>query len=115
MNILKSLFGGGGTTISPAEAKALLDGDNPPLVLDVRQANEFKAGHIHGAKLIPLNELAGRINELPKDRTILCVCRSGARSSVAMNQMIKAGIDALNMRGGMTGWQSASLPVTKGK
>ncbi|NOK86175.1 MAG: rhodanese-like domain-containing protein [Chloroflexi bacterium AL-W] len=115
MNILKTLFGGDTSAVSPADAKALLEGENPPFVLDVRQPEEFKTGHIKGAKLIPLNDLSGRMNELPKDRKILCVCRSGARSSIAIRQLTQAGFHVVNMQGGMMGWQGANLPVKKGK
>jgi rhodanese-related sulfurtransferase len=115
MNFLKSLFAGSGNALTAADAKARIDSKEPLIILDVRQPDEFQAGHIAGAKLIPLGDLPGRLDELPKDSEILCVCRSGARSSSAVNQLTHAGFNAINLRGGMMGWQSAGYPVKKGK
>ncbi|MEO8612038.1 MAG: rhodanese-like domain-containing protein [Chloroflexota bacterium] len=115
MNIFKSLFGSSATNLTATDAKARIDDKQPLLILDVRQPDEFQAGHIAGAKLIPLNELRGRLNELPKDAEILCVCRSGSRSGAAVSQLNGAGYNALNLRGGMMGWQMAGYPVKKGK
>jgi rhodanese-related sulfurtransferase len=115
MNILKSLFGSSTTNLNAADAKARIDDKQPLLILDVRQPDEFRAGHIAGAKLIPLNELRNRMNELPKDTEILCVCRSGSRSGAAVGQLNSAGYNAFNLRGGMIGWQMAGYPVKKGK
>lgn len=115
MNLLKSLFNAGTAVTGVTEAKAQIDSNNPPFILDVRQPEEFHAGHIAGAALIPLTEINRRISELPKDREILCVCRSGSRSGVAAQQLIDAGFKAVNLRGGMIAWQSAGYPVKKGK
>ena len=115
MNFLKSLFGGSGTSLSASEAKSRIDSDPALVILDVRQPDEFRAGHIAGAKLIPLNELPRRMSELPTDTQILCVCRSGSRSGAATSKLNAAGYQAGNMRGGMMGWQMAGLPVKKGK
>lgn len=115
MHILKSLFGSDATNLNTQEAKARIDSDEPLLILDVRQPDEFRSGHIDGAKLIPLNELPRRMNELPQNVEILCVCRSGSRSSAATSQLNSAGYKAINLRGGMVGWQMAGLPVKKGK
>ena len=115
MNFLKSLFGGGTNSLTVEDAKARIENHQPLLILDVRQPEEFRAGHIAGAKLIPLNELGSRIEELPKEKEILCVCASGARSSAAAGQLSNAGFNVLNMRGGMSGWQRAGYPIKKGK
>ncbi len=114
MNFLKALFGQS-NSISPTQAQDMIKGNNPPIVLDVRQPDEFKGGHIAQAKHIPLDNLASRMSELPKDKTILCVCRSGARSSMAARQLSSAGYTVLNLSGGMMSWQSSSLPIKKGK
>lgn len=95
------------------EAKAELDGNKSIYILDVRQGYEFQAGHIKGAKLIPLNELGNRIKELPKDRQILCVCQTGSRSSFAVRQLNNAGLNAINLRGGLVGWQRSGYPISK--
>lgn len=115
MNIFKSLFGSSATNLTAQEAKTRIDSDQPLLILDVRQPDEFRSGHIAGAKLIPLNELQRRMPELPQAVEILCVCRSGSRSGAATSQLNSAGFKAINLRGGMVGWQMAGLPVKKGK
>lgn len=115
MNIFKSLFAGNNSNLNAPDAKARIDDKQPLLILDVRQPNEFQAGHIAGAKLIPLSELQRRMNELPKDTEILCVCRSGSRSGSAVGQLNSAGFNALNLRGGMMAWQMAGYPIKKGK
>jgi len=86
------------------------------LILDVRDESEFKAGHIRGAKLIPLLKLKERIGELERYRNqpIVVVCRSGNRSSTASallgNQEFA---QAYSLSGGMMAWQKADLPVEK--
>ena len=70
MNILKSLFGSSGASLTAAEAKSRLDTDNSLFLLDVRQPEEFRAGHITGATLVPLNQLGESLKKLPKDREI---------------------------------------------
>ncbi len=115
MNIFKSLFGSSTNNLDTQGAKARIDSTEPLLILDVRQPDEYRAGHIAGAKLIPLNELGRRMDELPKDKEILCVCASGARSSAATGQLSGAGFNVVNMRGGMSGWQRAGYPMKKGK
>ncbi len=115
MNFLKSLFAGSGNTLTVTDAKARIDSKQPLIILDVRQPDEFQLGHIAGAKLIPLGDLQKRMSELPKDTDILCVCRSGSRSSAAVGHLTRAGFNTLNLRGGMMGWQSAGYPVKKGK
>lgn len=79
------------------------------LVLDVREPDEFTGplGHIHNAKLLPLGQLRERAGELPKDKPVVCVCRSGGRSAQATNILKDAGFDkAANLPGGMLRWRS---------
>lgn len=115
MNILKSLFGPAAKSMNAADARRALESSRPPFVLDVRQPDEFRGGHLYGATLIPLDQLAKRMHELPKDREILCVCRSGARSGMAARQLHSAGFEVINLQGGMTAWEHADLPVKRGK
>lgn len=115
MSIFSSLFGGGIPALSAPEAKARIDSAEPPYLLDVREPYEYKDGHIPGARLVPLGELSSRLGELPNNREILVVCRSGNRSGRATKQLNQAGLKAVNLRGGMIGWQHAGLPVRKGK
>jgi rhodanese-related sulfurtransferase len=114
MNFLKSIFGGSQDAVSTADARTLVEEDKTVVVLDVRQPDEFRSGHISGAKLIPLNELPQRLKDVPKDKTILCVCRSGSRSGMAVRQLNAAGYKAINLQGGMMRWQSAGYPVKRG-
>ncbi len=114
MNILNMLFGAGLPQIDAAGVQAKLREQPRPFVLDVRQPEEYRAGHIPGAALIPLGELRRRAGELPKDREIICVCASGSRSSSATRELGAAGFRATNMSGGMHAWGRSGLPVKKG-
>ena len=74
------------TAINAAEARARIDSATPPFLLDVREPYEYAEGHIDGARLLPLGELGRRLNELPQDREILVICRSGNRSGTATRE-----------------------------
>ncbi|MDL1900538.1 rhodanese-like domain-containing protein [Anaerolineae bacterium CFX9] len=102
------------TSVNAKEASTRLKSAQPPFILDVRQPEEFRDEHIAGAHLIPLGELERRMNELPRDREILCVCRSGARSSSAARRLAEMGFKVNNLSGGMIGWMQARLPVEHG-
>lgn len=85
-------------------------------VLDVREASEFTGplGHIAGAIWIPLGELEGRKSELPGDRPLLVVCRSGARSGMACDALAGSALSApTNLSGGMIAWHQQGLPVER--
>lgn len=83
-------------------------------LLDVREPWEFEQGHAPGATLIPLGQLAGRVDELPDDTPIFVMCRSGQRSLTASDILIAAGKqDVRNVRGGILAWQQAQLPVVR--
>jgi rhodanese-related sulfurtransferase len=115
MNLLTSLFGGGNSSWSAAEAKARMEEETPLLILDVREKDEYQGGHIPGAKHIPLGELSQHLAKLPQEGEILCVCQSGARSGAAASQLKRAGLRAINLRGGMMAWRGAGYAVKKGK
>lgn len=95
-------------------AQARLAARPAPYVLDVREPDEFKSGHIAAARLIPLGQLETRLADLPREREILCVCRTGNRSSQAVRRLRQAGLNAVNVRGGMLAWQAAGLPIKRG-
>jgi rhodanese-related sulfurtransferase len=80
-------------------------------LLDVREQDEWDAGHIEGAQHIPLGELAGRLDEVPRDRTVVAVCRSGSRSDRAARGLRASGIAAENLDGGVTAWTRAGLSL----
>ena len=93
---------------------ALTELKAPVQVVDVRQPDEYTGplGHIKGAQLIPLPELAQRVNEIDRARPAVMVCRSGARSAQATVILQRAGFDRVaNMTGGMLRWRSEGHPV----
>ena len=86
-------------------------------IVDVREPNEFNGslGHVPGAMLIPLGSLTERAGELSKERPIVTVCRSGARSAQATVLLSKAGFDRVaNLSGGMLRWRAQRFPVEGG-
>lgn len=99
------LFSGSSAQVSAQDVERQLKDPAAPLLVDVREVGEYQQGHIPGARLIPLGTLASRLHELPRDRRIVAVCRSGARSGSATAVMRKAGLDAVNMAGGMLAWR----------
>lgn len=113
MNLLQSLFGPLAPSVNAAELNEKMKQPKRPFVLDVRRPDEFRTGHIIGAKLIPLNELGQRLKELPKDREIVCVCASGNRSRSATKMLIRAGYNAVNMQGGMSSWSRSGFTMKK--
>jgi len=89
--------------------------DSGAFILDVREPDEWNAGHIPGATLIPLGELAGRVDELPRDQQIVVVCRSGNRSQQGRDILLDAGFqEVASMSGGMNDWISQGLPTVTG-
>jgi rhodanese-related sulfurtransferase len=115
VSIFSSLFGPSVPALKPVEVHKKLKHDKRPFLLDVREKHELHEGYISGAKLIPLGQLGSRMKELPKDREIVCVCRSGNRSRSAAKKLIAAGYSASNMKGGMLAWKWSRLPVKKDK
>ena len=78
--------------------------DNEAIVLDVREPEEWEQGTLAGATLISMSELIDRIDEIPKDRAILCVCRSGGRSQQVATYLAFSGYQPIaNLAGGMHG------------
>lgn len=114
MGFFSKLFGPSTPTLSAAELNEKLKFGKHPMVIDVRQPEEFRQGHIAGAKLIPLGELRKHMKELPQGREIVCVCASGNRSSSAAKILAKEGFNVFDMKGGMLAWRHAKLPIQKG-
>jgi rhodanese-related sulfurtransferase len=75
----------------------------PPLLLDVRQPEEYALAHLEGAQLIPLGELANRMSEIPAGDLIV-YCHSGRRSLTAASMLISKGRQAVSLRGGIDAW-----------
>jgi rhodanese-related sulfurtransferase len=80
-------------------------------LLDVRENDEWTAGHAPEAVHIPLGELGAKADEVPKDRPVFVVCRSGGRSARAAQALGAAGWDVTNVSDGMQGWESAGRPM----
>jgi rhodanese-related sulfurtransferase len=80
-------------------------------LLDVREDDEWRAGHAPDATHIPLGELGARAAEVPKDTTVYVICRSGSRSARAAFALVGAGWDAVNVAGGMQEWAASGLPM----
>lgn len=97
-------------TITPIALWSDLRGEDPPVVVDVREPREFKQGHIPGADMIPLAIALSGKPELPHDRPIILVCRSGRRSARAAIHLREQGYANLRLlQGGMLAWESANL------
>jgi rhodanese-related sulfurtransferase len=96
--------------ITPAQA-AQYQKDGA-FILDVREPAEWNAGHISGAVLVPLGDLPSRLNEVPKEKDIVVVCRSGNRSATGRDILLQAGYPKVtSMGGGMNQWIAAGLPI----
>ena len=88
---------------------------DPPLVLDVRSKDEWRAGRIEGSLNVPLQELRERMGDLPRDRPLAVHCQSAYRSSIAAGVLQRAGIDDFTeLVGGIAAWQASGLPVVGG-
>ncbi|MEN3582743.1 rhodanese-like domain-containing protein [Streptomyces sp. WMMC905] len=84
-------------------------------LLDVREIDEWRAGHARGAVHLPVSEFVARYDELsaaaPPDGRIHVICRSGGRSAQVTQYLIQRGVDAVNVAGGMQVWAAAGRPV----
>lgn len=87
-------------------------GDGP--LLDVREDDEWQAGHAPHAVHVPLHQLPARLAELPSGGPLAVVCRMGGRSSQAVEYLAAQGVPAHNVRGGMLAWAAAGLPLVAG-
>jgi len=96
--------------VSPLEAHAAQEAGEG-VIVDVREGWEWASGHAAGATHIELYGLPARMAELPKDRTILCICASGNRSLSAAEYLRQAGFDARSIAGGTATWSLHRLPI----
>ncbi|MDQ3553295.1 MAG: rhodanese-like domain-containing protein [Chloroflexota bacterium] len=90
--------------------------DEPrPLLVDVRERDEFTALRVEGAVLMPLSSFADTYEQLPRDRPLLMMCAAGKRSLAAADHLTRQGFaDVTNVTGGITAWRAAGLPVRSG-
>ena len=99
--------------VTPQQVHELQVKKDPSLlVIDVRSAEEYAAGHVPGAVNIPHDQVASRLAEIPKDKDVVLYCRSGRRSGLAAETLEANGYKDLQLlQGDMPGWEKAGLPV----
>ena len=115
MLLWPTIKGAAGGSLSAAAAVQLINREKA-VVIDVCEANEFAAGHVIGAKNIPLSQLEGKLPSAVKNKAVpvILVCQSGARSSRALGIAKKLGYEqAQAMAGGLGAWKAANLPIEK--
>jgi rhodanese-related sulfurtransferase/glyoxylase-like metal-dependent hydrolase (beta-lactamase superfamily II) len=95
--------------VTPGAAEDLIDAG--AVVIDVREKEEWSAGHAPQALLIPMSQVEARVNKIPTGRPAVIVCRSGGRSNTIAQLLTSLGINAVNLVGGMRAWEQAGLPV----
>ena len=83
-------------------------------VIDVREPDEYTAGHVPGAQLIPLGAVPERVDEVPADRTVYLICKAGGRSRRAAEHLLGQGLDVVNVAGGTDAWIAAGEAVAEG-
>jgi rhodanese-related sulfurtransferase len=104
-------------TVTVTEAAARLDAatDPQPLLVDVRERNEFDLMRVPGSVLLPLSTLSTTYEQLPTDRPLLLLCAMGGRSARATDFLRSNGYtDAVNVAGGITAWNQAGLAIRTG-
>jgi rhodanese-related sulfurtransferase len=104
-----------GDKVSLLQATQLIN-QGKSLILDVREPAQFAAGHLAGARNIPLKELPNRVGELDKfkAKSVITVCQTGMQSAKAALQLKKAGFnEVFSLDGGVAAWQAQSLPLIK--
>jgi rhodanese-related sulfurtransferase len=89
-------------------------GADGAVIVDVRERDEYLAGHVPGARLIPLGELTERAAELPRDGRLHVICASGTRSLQAAQWLAAAGYDAVSVAGGTQAWADSGRPLVIG-
>lgn len=95
----------------PEAARLLAAG---AVLLDVREDDEWEAGHAPEATHVPMGQVAARLDELPSGEPVVCVCRVGARSAAVAAELAGAGFDVRNLAGGMLAWEQAGRPIVTG-
>lgn len=97
--------------IDPDELARRAEGSEPPLILDVRNDSEYAGEHIPGSLHIPYGDLAGRFDELPRDRAIATICRGGKRSGLAASILQREGFPVVHVGKGVGVWRQGGHPV----
>lgn len=105
-----------GTDIPEVEApEARRRAESGSVLVDVRESDEYEAVRAPAARLVPLSTFLDRFEtDVPNDREVLVICRSGVRSARATAFLRERGVDAKNVAGGMLSWEEEGLPVERG-
>lgn len=107
--------GEGSVAVGPAEAIRLMNGG--AVLVDVRSANQFKDGHIAGARNVPGDQIAdgGKGVEKFAGKRVVLYCDNGSTAGAAARTLMRAGVkDVFSLRGGLAAWRQENLPVVKG-
>ena len=116
MSFLRSLMGGGVPSGNVQQALELQGDDGGALIIDVREPNEYAQIRARGAVLLPMGGLNGRIADLPRDRELLLMCRTGGRSQTVTQFLVANGFENVTtITGGIGAWDQAGLPTTSGE
>jgi rhodanese-related sulfurtransferase len=83
-------------------------------VIDIREPGEYVAGHVPGAELVPMTQLAFRLGEVDKSRPVYVICASGNRSAAMTDVLVAAGYDAYSVAGGTAAWARSGRHVETG-
>lgn len=116
--IVMNIIGNRGITQVSAQAAGALAADSGTTVIDVRSPEEFRGGHIKGARLLPVSEIVSRVGEIAmlKDKPVLVYCHAGSRSLAASQILRKNGFTKVsNLQGGITAWNNAGFKTVNGK
>jgi hydroxyacylglutathione hydrolase/adenylyltransferase/sulfurtransferase len=98
--------------LEPAEVARLVR-EEGWLIVDVREPYEREAGHIEGSMHVELKDLSARAAEIPRDTPVVFQCRVGSRSAMAAQAFRASGVGAHNLRGGLSAWVAAGLPLDR--
>lgn len=116
MSFLRKIMGPGVPSVDVKQAAEMQGGDVGALIIDVREANEYAQIRAKGAVLLPVGRLNNRVKDLPRDREILLICRTGGRSANATQFLAANGFENVtNVSGGVVAWYNAGLPTSSGE
>jgi rhodanese-related sulfurtransferase len=116
MSFLRNIMGPGVPSVDVKQAAEMQGDDVGALIVDVREAREYAQIRAKGAVLLPLGRLNNRVKDLPRDREILLMCRTGGRSSNATQFLVANGFENVaNVNGGIMAWYNAGLPTSSGE
>lgn len=108
-------WGGATRNMNPDEAFSLLKQRPEVFLLDVRTFGEYQQARLDGARLIPIDQLLGRLAELPRDRPVLVYCAVGSRSAQVTSYLARKGYpEVYNLAGGIYAWANRGYPVLQG-